>query len=156
MELHGYPYPYMAKDLAKPVVGDSKSSGEGEGPSMGDGMDPSRIPRAALPEEKEEEEEEGPDVEPQLEAPYYSLSEAGEGAMAWEATLQCMFPGVKCFWNRLLNDGKTHRLGEKMRKCFDSMYRPENLSVIITGAIENREQILQMLTDHEMDFFESV
>lgn len=43
-----------------------------------------------------------------------------------------------------------------MRKCYDSMYRPENLSVIITGAIDKKEQILEMLSDHETDFYETV
>lgn len=104
LELHGYPYPYMAKDLEKPVVGESDTTvgGEGEGPSVGDKSN------GAVSNEKEDESD------PVLDAPYYCLSEAGEGAMAWEATLQSMFPGVKSFWNRLLNDGRSQRLGEKV------------------------------------------
>lgn len=36
------------------------------------------------------------------------------------------------------------------------MYRPENMSVIITGALQNRDHILEMLSDHELDFYDSV
>ncbi|ODN03717.1 hypothetical protein Ocin01_02955 [Orchesella cincta] len=150
LELHGFPYPNAEKDnINLKPLSEGKPSGEGEGPAVGEDQ-------ASTPSNNaNEEEKEEPEVEPTLDAAYYSLSEAGEGAMAWEATLQAMFPGVRAFWNRLLNDGKSHRLGPKMRRCFDSMYRPENLSVIVTGAIKNYEQILEMLTDHETDYFET-
>jgi hypothetical protein len=46
--------------------------------------------------------------EPQINSQeFYCLSEAGEGAMAWEGTLQSLFPGCRAFWNRLLSDAKT-------------------------------------------------
>ncbi|CAL8086532.1 unnamed protein product [Orchesella dallaii] len=149
LELHGFPYPNAEKDLNLNAVVEGKPSGEGEGPTVGDDQSQTTTTHT------DEEEKEEPELEPTLDAAYYSLSEAGEGAMAWEATLQSMFPGVRAFWNRLLNDGKSHRLGPKMRRCFDSMYRPENLSVIVTGAVKNYEQILEMLTDHETDYFET-
>lgn len=44
----------------------------------------------------------------------YCLSEAGEGAMAWEGTLQLMFPKIRCFWNRLLNQGEGVCLNAKV------------------------------------------
>lgn len=43
-----------------------------------------------------------------------------------------------------------------MRKCFDSTYRPENMSVIITGSIASQAQVLEMLSDHEVDFYDNV
>jgi len=58
-------------------------------------------------------------TEPRLDfVEYYSLSEAGEGAMAWEGTLQSMFPGASAFWNRLLSDGRSHRLSTRVMLTF--------------------------------------
>lgn len=106
------------------------------------------------PAESDEEDEgyTGPKLE---EAEYYALSEAGEGAMAWEGTLQTMFPETPAFWNRLLNDGRFNRLSSKMRRCFDRLYCPDNLTVIITGTVKNRNHILDVLHDHEKEFAES-
>lgn len=94
---------------------ESKLHGGGEAPSVGDGPPANQIPTADATDERDEDE---PEVEPKLDAPYYCLSEAGEGAMAWEATLQSMFPGVRSFWNRLLNDGRSARHGEKVFLLF--------------------------------------
>lgn len=62
-------------------------------------------------ESEDEEDYTGPKLE---DAEYYALSEAGEGAMAWEGTLQSMFPDTPAFWNRLLNDGRFNRLSSKV------------------------------------------
>lgn len=105
MELHGYPYPYNEKDLASSVPGEGKPTAEGEGPGVGEGLNSAR---------DSDDDKEELDVPPALDSNFYCLSEAGEGAMAWEATLQSMFPGVKAFWNRLLSDGKSQRLGTKV------------------------------------------
>jgi hypothetical protein len=66
---------------------------------------------AAASSEDEEEPADGPQIDPET---CYCLSEAGEGAMAWEATLQSMFPKTPAFFNRLLSDGKNNRLSSRV------------------------------------------
>ena len=75
--------------------------------------------------------------------------------MAWEATLQAMFPGVRAFYNRLLCDAKS-KLSMKMRECYDQLYRPENMTVVITGTLKERNHVLELLHEYEEDFFEAV
>lgn len=76
------------------------------GVGVGEGADGLEVP-----ESDEDEDYQGPKLD---EVEYLALSEAGEGAMAWESTLQSMFPDTPAFWNRLLNDGRFNRLSSKV------------------------------------------
>lgn len=90
-----------------------EGAGESAVSTVGELDENNNQPTSALPEEacalmSDEEDEEGYNG-PVLESDTcYCLTESGERAMAWEATLQTMFPSCPSFWNRLLSDGRSH------------------------------------------------
>jgi predicted Zn-dependent peptidase len=43
-----------------------------------------------------------------------------------------------------------------MRQCYDMFYRPENMSVIVTGTLKDTEHVLETLHEYQKDFKETV